>query len=365
MRTTLALAVLTRNNERSIARCLESVEGVVDQVYVLDTGSEDGTVALARMRGAIVKKTVWPDRFDVAFNALFGLVTEDWTLRLDADEWLLPGSGEVIRGVIESAPIDLFYMTRVDEHPDGSTSEMVLPRLARTACRIRMKGRIHDHFDPADLEGKRVAEIRAKFGHDGFAVAAPEIKQRRNLNLLREEVAENPDSLYFNIELARTLSQLGEPEGPRLVRALADHLLELQHLEEMPEPVCGDLLASALDAIPAEEYGSARTEGLIRLTRGWCSRLPGATWSAAQIQLRRGRLREAMDCLLDLEHMFLTNDYQRFGGFQRGTIERATWQNLALVAHQLGRLEIAKRNYQRWLQLEPLNEQARQNLNLL
>jgi len=360
----LALVVLTRNSEAVLGRCLGSARAFADAIYVLDTGSKDRTITIARKYGAEVHEMAWPGRFDVAVNALFDLVSESWTLRLDSDEWLLDGAGALIRSVL-GAPQDLFYLTRVDYGPDGSASEMLLPRLVRTSLGIRVEGRIHEHFPVEQVAVLRSGELAAKLGHDGYASAIQTEKLRRNADLLREELEEHPDSFYYGVELGRTLMQLHDSEGAVIVNTLADRLVEQQHLEVLPDPLGGDLLASALDLVGDDDVASPRTDALLRLARGWCARLPGTTWAAAQLYLRRKQLREAMDCLLDLEDMLVRDDYWRVGAFRRGMLERATWQNLALVAHQLGRREVAKRNYERWLKLDPLNQQARTNLALL
>lgn len=87
----LTVVVLTRNDERHIARCLESVAGVADQALVVDSFASDETVALAKENGAEVRHRAWIS-FSNQFNWALDQLDDDteWVLRLDADEYLTP-----------------------------------------------------------------------------------------------------------------------------------------------------------------------------------------------------------------------------------------------------------------------------------
>ena len=61
--SSIALVMIARNEARCIARCLDSVRGCVDEMWVLDTGSADATAAIAQAHGARVAPFVWCDDF--------------------------------------------------------------------------------------------------------------------------------------------------------------------------------------------------------------------------------------------------------------------------------------------------------------
>ena len=61
--------MIVRDEENNISRCLESVRGVFDEIVVLDTGSKDRTIEIARSFGARVFDFVWVDDFAAARNA--------------------------------------------------------------------------------------------------------------------------------------------------------------------------------------------------------------------------------------------------------------------------------------------------------
>ena len=87
----LTVIVLTKDEAKHIERCLASVAGLAARVVVVDSGSTDATVALARAAGAEVLVNPWIN-YATQFNWAIdnAAVTTDWTLRLDADEIVLP-----------------------------------------------------------------------------------------------------------------------------------------------------------------------------------------------------------------------------------------------------------------------------------
>ncbi len=99
----LSVIIITKNEAASIARCLESVSWA-DEVVVLDSGSSDDTVAIARRYTQHVIETDWPG-FGPQKNRALQRATGDWVLSLDADEWITPELSEEIRRVI-AAPGD-------------------------------------------------------------------------------------------------------------------------------------------------------------------------------------------------------------------------------------------------------------------
>jgi glycosyltransferase involved in cell wall biosynthesis len=73
---------------------------MVDQIVIADTGSTDGSIAVARSFGATIVEFPWCDDFAAARNAALAPVTTDWVLSLDADEEVLPETMVEIRRLI-------------------------------------------------------------------------------------------------------------------------------------------------------------------------------------------------------------------------------------------------------------------------
>jgi glycosyltransferase involved in cell wall biosynthesis len=95
----ISVTIITQNEETSIRRCLQSVSWA-DEVIVLDSGSTDRTVEIARELGAKVSVTSdWPG-FGPQKNRALELATGDWILSLDADEWVTLELGEEMRAIL-------------------------------------------------------------------------------------------------------------------------------------------------------------------------------------------------------------------------------------------------------------------------
>ena len=86
----LSLCMIVKNEEATLPRCLQSVQGVVDEMIVLDTGSSDRTPEVAKSFGAKVHDFEWCNDFSAARNEALKYVKGDWVLVLDADETLAP-----------------------------------------------------------------------------------------------------------------------------------------------------------------------------------------------------------------------------------------------------------------------------------
>lgn len=95
VRETLSVIVITRNEAQRLPTCLKSV-AFADEIVVVDSGSSDGTPALARSLGARVIETAdWPGFGPQKQRALHA-ATGDWVLSIDADEWV---DGELAAGI--------------------------------------------------------------------------------------------------------------------------------------------------------------------------------------------------------------------------------------------------------------------------
>ena len=82
--------MIVRDEQDNLPRCLASVQGLFDEIVVVDTGSKDRTVEIARSFGARVFDFVWVDDFAVARNAALARATGDYAFWLDADDLVDP-----------------------------------------------------------------------------------------------------------------------------------------------------------------------------------------------------------------------------------------------------------------------------------
>lgn len=108
--TTLTVIIATKDEVVNIGDCLSSVS-FSDEIIVLDSGSTDGTVEIAKAVGARVIETDWPG-YGPQQNRGIEAATCDWTFSLDADERITPALAQEIRAVIGQSQFDGFDVPR-------------------------------------------------------------------------------------------------------------------------------------------------------------------------------------------------------------------------------------------------------------
>ena len=105
MAETLTAIILTFNEAMHIERCIGAVRGVAQRVFVIDSGSTDGTVDIARANGAEVLQNPWKN-YAIQFNWALdnAKIDTDWVLRIDADEVLDPALQTTISDFLTAPP---------------------------------------------------------------------------------------------------------------------------------------------------------------------------------------------------------------------------------------------------------------------
>lgn len=217
LKARLSLCMIARDEERWIARCLESVRGVADEMIVVDTGSRDLTPDLAERCGARVYACAWNDNFAAARNFSLDRASEDWILWLDADERLDPASRFSIREVLGT---DKWLASLVvvnyygGNPPDPARSNRWAQyRLFRNAPDLRFRGAIHEQLVHArELAPSDILRLPAVIRHYGYMdeVVPGKNKSARNLRLIRESMRRDPDyDPWLDHHAASELYRLG------------------------------------------------------------------------------------------------------------------------------------------------------------
>ncbi|TFZ08168.1 glycosyltransferase family 2 protein [Ramlibacter humi] len=167
----LSVILITRNEARNIEACLESVSFAAEAV-VVDSGSSDGTAALAQARGARVVVTQdWPG-FGPQKNRALELATGEWVLSIDADERVTPELRESILAAIAQPRFDAYEIDRRSSycgqsmaHSGWSPDRVV--RLVRRGTASFSPSQVHERLVPAGpvgrLEGKLLHESMRDF----------------------------------------------------------------------------------------------------------------------------------------------------------------------------------------------------------
>lgn len=191
----VALVVIARDEAPRLPRLLASAGPFVDRMLVLDTGSRDDTVAVARAAGAQVGHFDWCDDFAAARNVALELANADWHVVLDADEWLLDG-GSVLAALRQQAP-DFVGALRIDDRGAASGGSDWISRVLPGP--VRYAGRVHEQ----PRHALPVSRLDVVVGHDGYAPERMDAKRGRNRALLRAELEAAPADAYLRYQLGK------------------------------------------------------------------------------------------------------------------------------------------------------------------
>jgi tetratricopeptide (TPR) repeat protein len=205
---TLSLCMIVRDEEQMLPRCLAAVAPAVDEIVIVDTGSTDATVEIAKSFGAKVIEFPWTGSFSEARNVSFEAATSDWVMYLDADEVLVAEDVEQLRALTAQTWREAFYLVETSytgELGDGGAIVNNALRVFRNRPEYRFKDRLHEqiaHTLPTYIPG-RVEQTPVRITHYGYLGSVRDAKEKsqRNIELLRKQAAESPKTpfLHFNL----------------------------------------------------------------------------------------------------------------------------------------------------------------------
>lgn len=231
----LGLAMIVKNGAQTLANCIASVSGVVDQIVIADTGSTDGTVQLARELGAEVIDFPWQDDFAQARNAAVRALTTDWVLVMDDDEELDPEARAKIPALLNNPRVGgylvtlrnyIFFRFGVGGHGPSArpldaavpgaeraraNTDFALCRLFRRDPRICYVNRVHELVEPSmHALGLEVVPGNFVIHHFGHLCSPDELRSKDELyrKLSRLKVKDTPND-------SQSWTELGQVEYER------------------------------------------------------------------------------------------------------------------------------------------------------
>ncbi len=266
----LSLCMIVKDEEEALPRCLRSVQGVADEIVIVDTGSTDRTVEIAESFGAKVIHEPWTGDFAKHRNTSLDAATGDWLLILDADEELVDGMA--LRPLLDDADMEGYCLREVNFIGQEAGLEAVVNaafRLFRNRPEYRYDGALHEQIqgkvDPHGGSCSRFVGIEIL--HYGYLDQTTEARKKkdRNMRIVLEEVARKPKDAFtlFNagVEFQRiddhttaldyfsrafnNLQSMRQYFASLLVRNIVASLQKLERYDEALE-----VAADALDAYP-------------------------------------------------------------------------------------------------------------------
>jgi len=231
----LSVVMIVKNEEKDLPRCLESIKDIATEIVILDTGSTDNTVEIAKSFGARVEYFEWCNDFSAARNESLKYATSDWILRMDADEYMLEIDKIRLLHCINSGKAEVYICPMISPVKNGIQVDKNV-RLIKNHLGIYFTFPIHEtvFFSVRELGLRTCLADNINFQHTGYAFeeeGSDDKKISRNVKVCNQYLEKHPDDYY--VSLIRDLFLINGPE-----RAVA-----LKNMEEVIQRLPDETLA--------------------------------------------------------------------------------------------------------------------------
>jgi GT2 family glycosyltransferase/FMN phosphatase YigB (HAD superfamily)/tetratricopeptide (TPR) repeat protein len=244
----LSVCLIVKNEEKFLGQCLASVRGLAAQIIVVDTGSSDRTVEIAKEHGAEVHHLAWADDFAAARNAALEHATGDWVLSLDADEELIAEHRQTILQEMRADGVMGYRLPILNKGREQEGRSFV-PRLFRNAPGLFYVGRVHEQVFSSIEVRCRQWGLQQKLGgsvifHHGYTKEVMDSRDKiaRNLRLLERAIEEMPGEPNLVMNLGLELIRSGQFDAGLEKYREAYHLMS----EQPPDRIVPELRETLL-----------------------------------------------------------------------------------------------------------------------
>jgi tetratricopeptide (TPR) repeat protein len=214
-RQRVSLCMIVRDEEDNLPACLGSAADLVDEVIVVDTGSQDRTKEVAARYGARLFDFPWVDSFAAARNESLRHASGDWVFWMDADDRLDEANRAKLRTLLaglkdEQAGYVISCLCLPDPLTQAATAVHHL-RLFRNLPALRWSYRVHEQILPAlRRAGHAVRFSDVVIHHTGYQDPALRgRKLQRDLRLLERDRADDPDDPFTLFNLGQIYREQG------------------------------------------------------------------------------------------------------------------------------------------------------------
>jgi len=236
--------MIVKDESEHLAQCLESISGLADEVCIVDTGSKDNTVEIARQRGAKISFFIWCDDFASARNESLRGCSGDWIFVLDADERIAPEDIARLRALAEG-PTNVSYRFTTrnytntesvgefercasdDPHARGFAGwyPSAKVRLFPNNVGAEFQGKVHELVNNSLAErGIQIADANIIIHHYPYMRSPERIvqKQAQYLQLGHQKIVANPNDPKAYFELGSQYAEVRD--YPNAAAAFRDSL---------------------------------------------------------------------------------------------------------------------------------------------
>lgn len=351
----ISLCAIVKNESQSLPKCLESVQSLVDEIIVLDTGSTDKTPKIAQEFGAKVYHFQWCNDFSVARNEALKYVQGDWVLVLDADEVLRLEIVPQLKQVIQQPNLLVVNLIR-EEIGAKQAPYSLVSRLFRKHPEVYFSRPYHAMIDDSVsllLQKEPQWQIASlsdvailHYGYEPGAIASRN-KFQTAKTTMEGYLKQHPNDPYVCNKLGALYLEIGEiSQGIELLqRGLTAHSIDAGVLYELHYH-----LGIAYESLQQLNLAGSHYKTATKLPI-----LPGLKLGA---WINLGNVLKATNQLKEAQKAYATA-IEIDPGFAVG------YYNLGMLLKQMGRFTDAIALYQQAIKLNPNYAEAYQNLGVV
>jgi tetratricopeptide (TPR) repeat protein len=224
-RATISACMIVKNEEAMLSGCLESIRSWVDEIIIVDTGSTDRTVEIAKSYGAKLYFQEWTKNFSYHRNFSISKATCDWIFIIDADEEFVLDDLPSLRQAAAQNDLRLvsFNIFNINKETGQTTSFLHSVRLFKREANLRYDGIVHNQlmFDP----GEKALRLGISIRHYGYDLSPEKMKQKldRSRELLEKQLQDDPDNCFVHYNYVQLLRSGGSHPDTETCRLMLKH----------------------------------------------------------------------------------------------------------------------------------------------
>ena len=225
---TLSLCMIVKNEAENLPHCLEPIKDVFDQIVIVDTGSSDNTVEVAKSYGTEVHYFEWIDDFSAARNESLKYATGDYIFFLDGDDRMEHAEALKLKELITPEKDVAFYCLLFCYEASGQDTETFQLRLFPNLPGVEFEGLVHEQVVYSLQRLKIRSQVcDVKITHIGYQDADASMQKiHRNIPLLLKQIQKTPERVNVRLHMVMHYNALGEIEKSTA---------ELEHLIKQTE----------------------------------------------------------------------------------------------------------------------------------
>jgi glycosyltransferase involved in cell wall biosynthesis len=289
----LSFCSIVRDEQDNLPRCLSSVKAYVDEMIIVDTGSQDDTVKIALEYGAKVSNFQWCGDFAKAKNYAISQAAGEWILFLDADHELIIKEKNFRDQIRNNSGIIAYSIDWIDAHVPEDLSPVRTPLLFRNINQLRYKGRYHEDltYEQHSISSEKLSYLNSiKVLHYGFSEEQLLKKALNRIKILENLIEEEGVNLMLLLTLSGMYQMTQNAEKIHECNTkVFDYLLPYLIAGKPPEnfrAVASWLFDLGSQCLQNKDYETA----LLLCQHGleWCPNYPPLTYLTGELLLDLG-----------------------------------------------------------------------------